>query len=191
MPEEFELFYTKTSPFSQFYPVRFVKQYANSDGSVRNVTFISAEQAMMFGKAILFADHHYAQEILKAKTPSAAKKFGRLVRGFDPKVWDENKVKIVYDNNYAKFTQNPHLLNILLATGDKTLVEASPVDRIWGVGLASTNPLILNRANWRGQNLLGQILTQLRDNLKINVVKNDTIDDDIIEDDDIVEDDGI
>lgn len=166
MPEEFELFYTRISPFSQFYPVRFDKQYIYPDGSIHTATFISAEQAMMYGKAILFGDHNSAEDILQTKTPNAAKKLGRQVKGFDAKIWDQNKISIVYDNNYQKFTQNPHILNVLLETGNKTLVEASPTDRIWGVGLASTNPLIFDRKHWRGQNLLGQILTQLRDDLK-------------------------
>jgi len=106
---------------------------------------------MMYRKALLFGDTHYAQQILDATTPLQAKRLGRQVGNFDPQVWNQHKTNIVYENNYAKFTQNPHLLTQLLATGNKTLVEASPRDTIWGVGMGVTNPKIYDRRNWRGK----------------------------------------
>jgi len=121
---------------------------------------------MMYRKALLFGDTHYAQQILDATTPLQAKRLGRQVGNFDPQVWNQHKTNIVYENNYAKFTQNPHLLTQLLATGNKTLVEASPRDTIWGVGMGVTNPKIYDRRNWRGKNLLGNILTRLRNELR-------------------------
>ena len=91
--------------------------------------------------------------------------FGAKVKNFDDVVWKANREKIVTAGSRAKFTQNADLLALLLATKGTTLVEASPYDRIWGIGLAATSPKAQDPKTWRGQNLLGKILTQLRDEL--------------------------
>jgi len=118
-------FYSTSSPFSQFHPVRFTVNYdiggpaATGQKTSHPFHFTSAEQAMMFGKAMLFGDTEYANKILAASTPLEAKQLGRKVRDFSGEVWDQHKRQIVYQNNKAKFTQNPHLLGQLMATGDK------------------------------------------------------------------------
>jgi hypothetical protein len=120
---------------------------------------------MMHGKALLFGDAAVAQQILAAAHPRQHKALGRKVKSFDDAVWKRERLNIVKAGSRAKFTQNAELLAQLLATKGTVLVEASPYDRIWGIGLAATDPRALDRTTWRGQNLLGQILTELRDEL--------------------------
>ena len=156
MSEAFTFFFTEASPFSQWYPCRFEEA---------GVVFRCAEQYMMHGKAILFGDAEVAAEILAADHPRTHKALGRKVRGFDGAVWERERERIVLAGNRAKFTQDDGLRATLLATAPTTLVEASPFDRIWGVGLAATNPRIHDRRTWRGKNLLGHLLTRLRDEL--------------------------
>jgi ribA/ribD-fused uncharacterized protein len=152
----FTFFFTEASPFSQWYACTF------REGEL---TFRCAEQYMMHGKALLFRDAEVAAEIMAADHPRKHKALGRKVKNFDDQTWKANRERIVLEGNRAKFTQNPALLEQLLATKGTTLVEASPFDRIWGIGLGASNPLAQDPKTWRGQNLLGKILTQLRDEL--------------------------
>jgi ribA/ribD-fused uncharacterized protein len=153
--EKFTYFWN--GPFSQWYPANF---------TIDKVWDMNcAEQWMMYWKAIVFRDLPTAQSILNTKNPKEQKALGRAVKNFDPVRWNQDKRVAVYRGNYAKFTQNPHLLKALMETKGTTLVEASPYDTIWGIGLAETDPRAKSRATWRGQNLLGEILTQLREDL--------------------------
>jgi len=145
------------SCFSQWWPCEFTE-----DG----VTYTSAEHYMMAGKARLFGDEEMLERILAAKHPKQAKDLGRKVKGFDPKVWDEEGYRIVVRGNLAKFSQNGELGRFLLGTGSRVLVEASPVDRIWGVGLAADDERIENPLLWEGNNLLGFALMEVRDRLR-------------------------
>lgn len=126
----------------------------------------TSEHAMMFEKALLFNDLEILDEITKAKTPAEVKALGRKVKNFDPKVWDSQKVKIVTNVLLKKFTQNETLKLILLSTGDKVLVEASPLDSIWGIGLAADNPRLLTPLMWPGENLLGFCLMEVRNRIR-------------------------
>ncbi|MFK4473068.1 ribA/ribD-fused uncharacterized protein [Paenibacillus sp. RC73] len=155
--EKFTFFYRSQSPFSQWYPSVF---------TVNELEFNCAEQFMMFKKAQLFGDEEAGSEIMQAPTPREQKARGRSVRGFDQSLWEANCRQFVYDGNYAKFTQNPNLLKHLLKTKGTTLVEASPTDTIWGVGLAENDARIRNRKSWRGTNWLGEILTKLREDVQ-------------------------
>jgi ribA/ribD-fused uncharacterized protein len=152
----FTFFYTQASPFSQWYPCTFV---------VDGQTFRCAEQFMMHGKAMLFGDTEIAAQIVATTHPREHKALGRKVRGFNDGQWRGARAQIVKTGNRAKFTQNAELLTALYATRGTTLVEASPRDRIWGIGLAATDPRARDPAQWRGENLLGKILTELRDEL--------------------------
>lgn len=152
----YTFFFTEASPFSQWYRCRF-----EADGN----EFNCAEQYMMFGKAALFGDAEVGAQILAADHPRQHKALGRKVGNFDDKVWRRERETIVMAGSRAKFTQNPELLRLLLATAGTTLVEASPYDRIWGIGLAVGDPRAQDPTQWRGQNLLGHILTRLRDEL--------------------------
>ncbi|MCB9558912.1 MAG: NADAR family protein [Kofleriaceae bacterium] len=152
----FTFFWRPDSPFSQWHPATFV---------VDGATFGCAEQFMMHGKAVLFDDADVAAQILAAVDPRQHKALGRKVRNFDDRAWRQAREAIVYRGNHAKFTQNPALREVLLATAGTELVEASPTDRIWGIGMTSSSPHATDRSRWRGQNLLGQILTRLREDL--------------------------
>ncbi|XP_065832926.1 N-glycosidase YbiA-like [Oscarella lobularis] len=156
MEEMFTFFWKSLSPFSQWHPAKF---------TVDGIVYNCAEQFMMHQKAILFKDDVTASEVLETEDPAGQKKLGRKVRGFDEDVWKKHRMQIVKAASKAKFTQNDKLKSQLLATAGTTLVEASPVDRIWGIGLSATDKRAQRRETWRGQNLLGQALTETRDEI--------------------------
>jgi len=128
--------------------------------------YLTAEHFMMASKASLFGDESTRTQILRAPTPKEAKKLGRHVANFDEAVWERERFAIVVAANEAKFSQNPALRTFLLGTGDKVLVEASPLDRIWGIGLAADHPNAAHPARWQGLNLLGFALMEVRERLK-------------------------
>lgn len=133
-----------------------------------NVTYPTAEHYMMAQKAKLFDDMDIFNQIIQSKHPKQAKDLGRQVKNFDENIWNEKRFEIVVQGNIAKFSQNPALKAYLLGTGDRVLVEASPVDKIWGIGLAKDNDKIHSPLNWQGLNLLGFALMQVRDELTNN-----------------------
>ena len=121
---------------------------------------------MMVAKARIFKDEEVKKEIMNTSDPTLMKALGRKVRNFDPQVWDKAKYSIVLNGNYYKFTQNKEMMDFLLSTGDKILVEASPMDTIWGIGFGKENEKVKNVAMWRGQNLLGFALMEVRDEIR-------------------------
>lgn len=142
---------------SQWWPANF---------RVHGLTYPTAEHFMMAEKARLFGDSRSCQRILEAPDAAAAKKAGRGVRGFAEEVWATHRYDIVVRGSAAKFGQNPALRAFLLSTGDKILVEASPVDAVWGIGLAGGDPRALRPDQWRGLNLLGFALMRVRGELR-------------------------
>ncbi|WP_112469746.1 NADAR family protein [Streptomyces triticisoli] len=142
---------------SQWWPSPFV---------VDGVPYATAEHWMMAGKARLFADAEAERRVLAARHPAGAKKAGRLVRGFDERTWERERFSIVVEGNVHKFAAHPALREFLLATGDRVLVEASPVDRVWGIGLAATDEAATDPDRWRGPNLLGFALMETRRRLR-------------------------
>ena len=138
---------------SQWWPAPF---------TVDGVRYATAEHYMMAGKARLFGDDAIVEQVLAAPSPRAAKALGRRVRGFDQTVWEAHRFDLVVAGNVAKFGQHPDLRDYLLDTRDRVLVEASPVDRIWGIGLAAGDPAASDPARWRGLNLLGFALMRAR-----------------------------
>ena len=129
--------------------------------------FNTAEQYMMYSKAKLFDDEEIAEKIMATSNPRVQKSLGRQVRNFDANVWQITAVDVVYKGNHAKFTQNSNLLKQLLATEGTVLVEASPYDKIWGIGLGEDDAKRTPPSQWPGTNLLGLVLTQLREDLII------------------------
>ncbi|KJK08250.1 MULTISPECIES: NADAR family protein [Pseudomonas] len=144
------------SCFSQWFEAHF-----SEDG----VHYPSAEHYMMAGKARLFDDQHSLTQILSADTPLKAKALGRSVSGFDEQVWNAQRQAIVEQANCLKFAQNPALRDFLLSTAGRVLVEASPVDRIWGIGLDAKAPEAADPRQWQGLNLLGYALMRVREQL--------------------------
>ncbi|CAG9254905.1 Riboflavin biosynthesis intermediates N-glycosidase [Paraburkholderia unamae] len=131
----------------------------------RGHQFTSVEQFMMFAKARLFDDEESAAQVLATDDPRDQKAIGRKVAGFDNALWEAKRESVVYVGCREKFGQNPRLRSVLLASAPTVLVEASPWDRIWGVGLCERDPLIADPSRWRGRNLLGTTLMRVRDAL--------------------------
>ena len=143
---------------------------------VEDVEYSCAEQFMMAEKARLFGDEETLEKILEARVQGKIKALGREVRNFDQTEWDKCKHTIVLTGNFQKFLQNPKLKDFLLRTGDKILVEASPRDRIWGIGMGKANENAENPTAWRGANLLGFALMEVRDELRRVCANEDKID---------------
>ena len=143
--------------FSQWYPCVF---------EVEGATYYTTEQFMMAQKALLFQDHEIYNQIQLATNPKEFKSLGRKICGFQEAVWDAHKYEIVLKGNKAKFSQNQALADFLVETNSKVLVEASPYDTIWGIGLSQDDKNIENPHCWNGQNLLGFALMEVRDSLR-------------------------
>ena len=154
MTSKYHFFYDGI--FSNFYPASFLTE---------GQRFETSEQYFMYCKAMTFLDEESAKKILATSNPGTAKALGRKVKNFDAKTWSDVCYSIMYRACYLKFTQNPGLLNSLLAMQEYELVEASPTDRIWGIGLSTCDPKRFDRSQWRGENLLGKVLNELRDKI--------------------------
>jgi len=141
-------------------------QWWESDFEIDGIVYKSAEHFMMAEKARLFNDQESLKKIIDSKHPHDAKKLGRKVLNFNPKTWDEYKFDVVVKGNLAKFSQHDELKKFLIQTNDRILVEASPVDNIWGIGMAADNENVMNPNLWKGHNLLGYALMEVRDQLQ-------------------------
>lgn len=156
MKGKYEFFWTHMSPFSNWYQC-----YFEMDG----LEFNCAEQAMMYRKAMLFSDNEIAEKVMESNDPWEQKKLGREVKGFIQEKWEAEREGIMFDILFAKFSQNEMLNESLLKTKDRILVEASPYDRIWGIGLSEGDPRAMDESQWRGLNLLGKTLNRVRESL--------------------------
>ncbi len=144
------------SCLSQWWPAPF---------TVDGVRYATAEHWMMAAKARLFGDPDAERTALAARTPAQAKEAGRLVRGFDEATWARERFRLVVEGSVHKFSSDPALRDFLRGTGSRVLVEASPLDRVWGVGLAADDPRVQDPEKWRGPNLLGFALMEARSRL--------------------------
>ncbi len=154
MTERFTFFWS--GPFSQWHPSNF---------TIEGERYATAEQYMMAEKARLFRDEDIRLRIMATADPRDQKALGRKVRYFDADRWNAVARDVVYRGNRAKFTTHRDLMTILFNTEGTTIVEASPLDTIWGIGLGADSPDAQDRATWRGTNWLGEVLTRLRDTL--------------------------
>ncbi len=143
-----------------------LSQWWPSPFTVDGVTYGTAEHWMMAAKARLFGDEEAERRVLAAGHPSLAKKAGRLVRDFDEATWERERFGIVVEGSVHKFAAHEDLRAFLLGTGDRVLVEASPVDRVWGIGLAAGDEGAGDPERWRGPNLLGFALMEARERLR-------------------------
>lgn len=142
------------SCFSQWWSCKF---------TVDSVEYNTAEQYMMAQKAVLFGDEKIRAEIMAASHPKQYKDLGRRISGFKQDIWDKSCRDIVVKGNVAKFSQNEELKAFLLNTNSRILVEASPYDRIWGIGMGADDPRCENTTLWNGTNFLGFCLMEARD----------------------------
>jgi ribA/ribD-fused uncharacterized protein len=179
-PKEcFTFFWITKSPFSQWHKSVFTATTILNEGindmpeqkkkhivqnffSLDSQEYSSAEQFMMFHKAMIFLDRETALKIMQTHDVKKIKELGREVKNYDESVWKYFRSKVVYEGNKAKFSQNEELMDALFSTKGTTLVEAAPNDPIWGIGLAEDDPRALKRDTWLGKNLLGEILTRIR-----------------------------
>ncbi len=163
--EKFVFFYghtpnkNKLHYFSQWYPIKFTEKFDKKTSLI----YQNAEQYMMAHKALLFGDHEIYDKIMNTGDPATIKKLGRLIADFDPDIWDEHKFNIVINGNRLKFSQNPILLKRLMDTDNKYIAEASPHDKIWGIGLSANVAIKTPKEKWPGKNLLGHALMIVRE----------------------------
>lgn len=133
--------------------------------AVRGVAFSSMEQYMMYEKAVTFGDFDTAQKILEEEEPSKIKQYGRQVLNYDDVVWNGIRQIIVYRGLLAKFLQDEELGRKLKGTGEAVLAECAVQDKIWGIGLSMQDANRFDMQKWKGQNLLGFALMQVRGQL--------------------------
>ncbi|MBP3209600.1 MAG: DUF1768 domain-containing protein [Oscillospiraceae bacterium] len=145
--------YEENGCFSQWYKAPF---------TVEGITYQTCEQYMMAKKALLFNDIEHYYLIMNEPDPRKDKAYGKDVRNYDGELWHSCNEEIIFRANYAKFSQNPELKAALLATDDKQLVEASPKDKIYGIGLEASDPRATDPTQWKGTNLLGKMLVKVR-----------------------------
>lgn len=143
----------------------FLSNWTLSNFVVSGIEFSSLEQYMMYQKAVVFKDEEIASQILKTSDVAEIKRLGRAVRNYDDHVWNGVRQIVVYEGLTAKFSQNEDLKGLLKETGDAILAECAVKDRIWGIGLSTTDPDRLDRSKWQGQNLLGYALMAVRNKL--------------------------
>lgn len=138
---------------SQWYGSRFV---------IDGMSYGCCEQFMMAEKARIFNDQDALDQVMTTQDPKTQKAIGRRIRGFEQDAWNSFCRGIVYRGNLAKFTQNDELQALLIATGIREIVEASPGDRIWGIGLSADHPDACHPSRWKGTNWLGTAIMQIR-----------------------------
>jgi hypothetical protein len=142
-----------------------ISQWSPDKFKENDIEFNCCEQYMMYKKAILFRDYEMANKILNSSKPGEIKDLGRKIKDFDQDIWNLEKENIVYTGNYLRFSQNPKSWELLKATYPYHLVETSPYDTVWGIGMDEKDEGIDNPDNWKGENLLGKILTRVRNDL--------------------------
>lgn len=157
--------YYETDDYVLFYG-SFYSQWAMRDIEIDGIIYNCCEQYMMAEKARLFGDDYALKQIMSTNDPSIQKSWGRKVNNFNQEEWEKVAQEVVYKANYAKFTQYGDLKQKLLDTGNKTIVEASPYDRIWGIGLACDDSRALDPQKWRGTNWLGIAIMKVREDLR-------------------------
>ena len=143
--------------FSQWWPSPF---------RIGEQEYPTAEHFMMYSKANLFGDEEIAKQILETESPKEVKSLGRQVRDFDSDLWREHRFAVVLRGNLAKFSQNPELKEYIFTTGESIIVEASPTDTIWGIGLTEEQARTVSPDGWKGMNLLGFALMRTRNLLE-------------------------
>lgn len=146
--------------FSNWYPSTFKMRLKEGEGD--EITFNCVEQLIMYSKAVLFKDYDTAKKILATSDPAVQKKLGRGVKGYVDSEWVAVRYNTVLRGVRAKCEQNSDIMANLVRTEAKIIAEASPYDRIYGIGLSPTDPDTQIESKWKGKNLLGKILMDVR-----------------------------
>lgn len=154
MKDDFVFFWGTESPFSNWHPSPF---------TFEGIHYNCSEQYMMYAKATFFGDYETAKKVMKESSPREQKKLGREVKGFNKTRWESVAVNLMVPALVAKFQSTPELTEYILNTDDKEIVEASPSDTVWGIGLAEDDFRAWNKSTWLGMNLLGETLMRTRD----------------------------
>jgi len=165
-PIKYIFFWGNTSKDNEEVGKFIFSQWFSAPFTVDGIEFKTSEHWMMANKASLFGDNDLYEKIINALKPGEVKELGRQIRNFDELTWNEHRYEIVKTGNVHKFQQNNKLKEYLSGTGDRVLVEASPVDNIWGIGLSQDSSNINNPNTWKGLNLLGFALMETRDFLR-------------------------
>ncbi len=167
--EEFYFFWGHTPKKENVIDKSCLSQWFDRGFIINDIKYKNAEQYMMAKKALLFCDKEIFNKIMNISDPHSVKKLGRKIKNFNEKVWNQNCENYVYEANMAKFSQNEDLKEFILSTTG-LLVEASPYDKIWGIGLSASDKRALNVETWKGLNKLGYILTKVRNDIRIENV---------------------
>lgn len=152
--EEFIFFYGKDAILSNYFPSKFIFE---------GIEFNCAEQYYHYRKADFFNDENKKQLILKETNPITQRRIGAIVCGYDDEAWHKICYEVMKQGLICKFDQNKELREYLTDTNNSTLVEASPTDLRWGIGMALYDKDLLDKAKWKGRNLLGKILMEIRE----------------------------
>jgi ribA/ribD-fused uncharacterized protein len=144
--------------FSQWYSCSFIDP--------KDVEYTSTEQYMMAKKCLAHGDYKGVTDVMECDDPREQKAIGRRISNYSDEIWNPKRYQVVVDGNFYKFTQDPRLKELLISTGNKIIVEASPYDKVWGIGLGTNDNRVLNESLWDGQNLLGKAIMDVRELLK-------------------------
>lgn len=147
-------------------PYGFLSNWYDSTFTVDNHLFYNMEQYFMWSKAMLFNDKEIAEKVLSITDCAEIKALGRVVKNFDGAVWDANKYRLIKRGIFEKFNQNEYLKDALLKTGDAILVECAVNDKIWAIGISLYDNRRFDMSQWKGQNLLGKALMDVREDLR-------------------------
>jgi ribA/ribD-fused uncharacterized protein len=166
MSQEFVFFWKHfPAPDGALSPACFSQWWEGAPFILKGERFLTAEHYMMAAKARISGDFRMADRIIQSRSAQEAKRYGRIA-AYNEQAWRRHREGVVFEGNLAKFTQHPELADYLLATGDAILAEASPFDRVWGIGLGEFNGAARQPALWQGENLLGIALMEVRSFLR-------------------------
>lgn len=160
---DYLLFYGHKAATDSSITAACLSQWFPADFEIDGINYPTTEHFMMAEKTRLFNDQDMLKNILECKTPKEAKALGRKVQNFETAAWQKHCTDIVVKANLAKFSDNPGFADWLVATTPKVLVEASMWDRIWGIGMVASAPGAQDPKRWKGRNLLGFALMEVRD----------------------------
>lgn len=155
------LFWGQASPFSNWRAGKI---------TLDGFDYSCGEQRMMHCKAALFGDLAASERVLASPSPWSQKQIGRSIRGYDEAVWEDDRMPMMIEIVFQKAIQDDSTRAHLMATGTAVIVEASPHDPVWGIGLSENDPASLDPSLWKGRNLLGRAWMAAREHIRAGTV---------------------